>query len=162
MTCPIIQSYHFALLGLTWNPTSPTYNRLKLNDKIHIIKLKILYVRYNHGWKCHDISMIYRRYFRCRSLSDKISTNKSRIKEKSKNIDQYQRYVTDISINNQYIGHNIDYKYSAWNKTQNFTILANISFDIGQKRKFCGKSGVFGMVFCTSSTILNLQSCSIH
>ena len=41
-----------------------------------------------------DISLI----FRVSSLSDTISVNKSRMKEKSENIDQYQRYIAYISV----------------------------------------------------------------
>ena len=63
-------------------------------------------------------------------LLDTISTKESRMKEISKNIAQYQQYIVDILIIYRYIGHNIGYKCSTWNKTQNFTILANISADI--------------------------------
>ena len=41
-----------------------------------------------------DISSI----FRVSSLPDIISINKSQMKEKSKNIDQYQRYIAYISV----------------------------------------------------------------
>ena len=59
-------------------------------------------ITYKQGRKCRDISSI----FRVSGLPDTISANESQMKEKSKNICQYRRYI----------GHNISYKCSTWNK----------------------------------------------
>ena len=76
--------------------------------------------------------------FRVSGLPDTISANESRMKKKSENISHYRQYIVDILAIYRYIGHNIGYKCSAWNKTQNFTILADIS---AKKGNFMAKVG---------------------
>ena len=73
-----------------------------------------------------DISSI----FQVSSLPDTISVNESRIKEKSENIDQNHRYISDISLIYRYIGDNIDNKTTCGTNTLvdgNFCILIDIS-----------------------------------
>ena len=86
-----------------------------------------------------DISSI----FRVSGLLDTKLANESRMKEKSENFGQYRRYIADILVIYQYIGQYIIYKCNAWNKTQNFTILANISVDIDDISPILAKKGNF-------------------
>ena len=80
---------------------------------MHVVKAKKCFEKYlvcflcgNQGRKCRDISST----FQVSGFPNTISTNENQTKEKSENIG-------DISVNNRYIGHSINYKCSVWNKT---------------------------------------------
>ena len=64
---------------------------------------------YNQGWKCRDISSIYR----VSGLPDTISANNSQLKEKSKNISQYTIYRRYISY----------LQMQSWNKNYKILLL---------------------------------------